>query len=79
MKRRIPLTITLIVGLIVICSEFIPHRPFSQISSELEVWFMIISGFAILLGQLNLIKTNVLKIQYKQRNWPYFVITLASF
>lgn len=40
---------------------------------------MIISGFAILLGQLNLIKTNVLKIQYKQRNWPYFVITLASF
>jgi hypothetical protein len=79
MKRRIPLTITLIVGLIVIISEFIPHRPFSQISSELEVWFMIISGFAILLGQLNLIKINVQKVRFKQRNWQYFIITLASF
>ena len=64
MKRRIPLIITFCVGFIIIISEFIPHKPFGQISGELEIWFLIISGFAILLGQLSLFKVNFLKIKY---------------
>jgi hypothetical protein len=79
MKRKIPLIITFCVGLIIIISEFIPHKPFGQISGELEIWFLIISGFAILLGQLSLLKVNFLKIKFKQTNWPFFVVTLASF
>lgn len=79
MKRKIPLLITFFVGSIIIVSEFIPHKPFGQISERLENWFLIISGFAIILGQLNLFKVNFLKIKYKQENWPYFVVTLVSF
>ncbi|HPR18817.1 MAG TPA: hypothetical protein PLD62_11290 [Candidatus Cloacimonadota bacterium] len=79
MKRKVPLFITFIVGLIIIVSEFIPHKPFGKISGELEIWFLIISGFAILLGQLSLVKVNFLKIKFKQKNWPYFVVTLVSF
>jgi hypothetical protein len=79
MKRRIPLLITFCVGFIIIISEFIPHKPFGEISGELEIWFLIISGFAILLGQLSLIKVNFLKIKFKQKNWQYFIITLVSF
>ncbi|MBT3755289.1 MAG: hypothetical protein HOD64_09455 [Candidatus Cloacimonetes bacterium] len=79
MKRKIPLLITFTVGIILIISEFIPHKPFGQLSGELEIWFLIISGFAILLGQLSLFKVNILKIQYKQRDWQFYVITLISF
>ncbi len=79
MKRKIPLLITFTVGIILIISEFIPHKPFGQLSGELEIWFLIISGFAILLGQLSLFKVNILKIKYKQRDWQFYVITLISF
>lgn len=79
MNRKIPLLITFLVGLIVIISEFIPHRPFGEISGTLEEWFLIISGFAIILGQLSLIKVNFLKIKFKQPNWQYYIVTLISF
>lgn len=79
MKRRLPLIITFVIGFTVIISEFIPHRPFGSISGTLEEWFLIISGFAIILGQLSLFKVNFLKIKFKQENWPYYIVTLASF
>jgi len=62
-----------------IISDFIPHKPFERIVSELEIWFMIISGFAIILGQMSLIRMNFLKIQYKTENWKYCIVTLVSF
>ncbi|MCD4828360.1 MAG: tetratricopeptide repeat protein [Candidatus Cloacimonetes bacterium] len=79
LKRRIPLLITFFVGVLVLISEFIPHRPFNQIAGGLEDWFLIISGFAIILGQLNLIRVNTLKVKRRVQNWPYFIVTLASF
>ncbi|HPM01828.1 MAG TPA: hypothetical protein PK816_06670 [Candidatus Cloacimonadota bacterium] len=79
MNHILLLIITFLAGLLMIVSEFIPHKPFERIVSELEIWFMIISGFAIILGQLSLIKMNVLKIQYKSENWKYCVVTLISF
>lgn len=79
MKRKLPLFITFIVGIILIISEFIPHKPFGQLAGELEIWVMIIAGFSILLGQFSLFKVNILKIQYKQRDWQFYTITLISF
>ncbi len=79
MNYILPLIITFLAGMLMIFAEFIPHQPFERIVSELEIWFMIISGFAIILGQLSLIKMNSLKIKYKAENWRYNYITLISF
>ncbi len=79
MKRSLPLFFAFIVGLIVILSEFIPHTPFNQIISTLENWFMIISGFAIVLGQISLIRVNTHKIANKTENWQYSIVTMISF
>jgi len=79
MKRFLPLLITFIVGFIVISSEFIPHKPFNSINAGLENWFMIISGFAIILGQLSLIKVNSSKIINKTQNWQYYLAGMVSF
>ena len=62
-----------------ILSEFIPHRPFSQLSGTLESWFLIIAGFAIVLGQLSLLKLNILKVSSKAENWQYHLAALVSF
>lgn len=79
MKRFIPLMITFFVGLIVISSEFIPHRPFGSINEGLESWFMIISGFAIILGQMNLIRVNSTKVAYRTENWQFYLAGLIAF
>jgi len=79
MKRKLPLLITFLAGFLVFIAEFIPHKPFTGITSSLEEWFLIITGFAIILGQLNLIKVNIFKIRFKMENWKYFVVTLVSF
>lgn len=79
MRRQIPLLITFFVGSILIISEFIPHKPFSGISTKLENWFMIIAGFAIILGQLNLFKVNLIKISRKQPYWQFYILSLVSF
>ena len=79
MKRTLPLILAMITGFIVLISEFIPHWPLGLITSEIEKWFLIISGFALILGQINLIKVNISKIHFKVEGWQYFVITIASF
>ncbi len=79
MKRQLPLVITFFVGMLVIVSQFIPHQPFGSLAETLQGWFLIISGFAILLGQLNLLKVNIIKISRKSRNWQYYIICIVSF
>ena len=79
MNTKLPLLITLIAGLVVIIVEFIPRPPFSLITSGLEMWFLIISGFAIILGQMSLLKMNFLKVYHKVSNYQYNWITIASF
>ncbi len=79
MKRRLPLLVTFFAGLLVFISEFIPHKPFGTLTSGLEGWFLIVTGFAIILGQLNLIKVYLYKIHFKMTNWQYYIIALISF
>jgi hypothetical protein len=79
MKRSFPLVFAFVVGFLVILAEFIPHRPFNQLTSTLENWFMIISGFAILLGQISLIRVNSRIIVHKEENWQYHLAGMISF
>jgi len=79
MNTKLPLLITLCIGLVILIAEFIPVKPFSSIQSELEMWFMIIAGFAIILGQLSLLKMNFIKVQRKIVNWQYSIVTIVSF
>ncbi len=70
--------ITFLMGIVVVLSEFIPHKPFSGISSTFEEWFMIISGFAIILGLMSLIRVNGGKVANKAENWKFYLAGLIS-
>jgi len=79
MIKRLPLIITFCAGLLVIIAEFIPVKPFSSISSEVEMWFLVIAGFSIVLGQMSLLKINFIKVYRKVESWQYSLITIISF
>lgn len=79
MKRNLPLILAFLTGVLVVVSEFIPHRPFSMMITTLQDWFMIISGFAIILGQISLFQSNIGKIQDRAEGWVFYLIGLISF
>ncbi len=79
MKRNLPLILAFLTGILVIISEFIPHRPFSLMINTLQDWFMIISGFAILLGQISLFQSNLAKIRNRESGWYFYLAGLLSF
>ena len=79
MKYKVPLIFAFVCGILVVISEFIPHRPFNMLITTLHDWFMIISGFAILLGQISLFQSNIKKIKNKNPDWPFYLAGLISF
>ena len=79
MKSKIPQLLAFVSGLVILVAAFIPHTPFGMFEETLTNWFMIISSFAILLGQSSLIQSNVAKIKQKAPNWKYHIATLVSF
>lgn len=78
MKRTLPVIITFSVGILIIISYFVPHPPFGNLEEEMQSWFMIIAGFSIILGQLNLLKVNIIKIKRKSENWGYNVVAVSA-
>jgi hypothetical protein len=78
-NNKLPLIIAFCAGFLVIIADFIPRKPFTAISTELEMWFMIIAGFAIVLGQMSLLKMNFVKVFRKIANWQYSLVTIISF
>jgi len=78
-RRRIPLLLTMLVGIIFVVQFFVPHRPFSGMQGLLTDWVQIIVAFAIWLGALNLMRVSADSIYRREKNWPYATIIIGSF
>lgn len=79
MKSNLPLILAFVSGLLIIVAAFIPHKPFGMLEETLTNWFMIISSFAILLGQFSLIQVNANRVAQRSPNWQYYLAGLISF
>lgn len=79
MKRTIPLVITFIVGVVLIVSKFIPHRPFGTLGEDFSVYFDIIATFAFILGGGNLIKIHGDNIYRQRPGWGYSAVCVFGF
>lgn len=77
--KGIPLTITFTVGMIIIISFFIPHRPFGDVEQISLRWYSIIAGFTMLLGIDSLIGLHYRKIKRKEENWLYSIVLIFGF
>jgi len=79
MKRSIPLAITFLTGLFLVISFFVPHEPFGALEQRLLIWFSIVSGFTMLLGVDNLLRSHGRKIGRRNPGWWHSVILLIGF
>ncbi len=78
MKRRIPLTITLVLGIVLMIQFFIPHQ-FSQYfkNTALE-WLRVIGSFAFIIGLASFVTHHATKIRHKKEGWAYSPIALGA-
>lgn len=78
MKKRIPLLICMVLGLLMVVQFFIPHSVSAQFFDHTNRWFLAIAGFAWVLGAGSLITHHVNRIRRRQRKWQFSIITLVS-
>ncbi|UCD06229.1 MAG: hypothetical protein JSV98_03100 [candidate division WOR-3 bacterium] len=76
MKRKIPLGICLIMGIMMIIQFFIPHPVSLGFASTIYKWVIVLMAFALVLAIGNLIRHHTLKIRKRKEDWPYSIVTL---
>ncbi len=80
LKRQIPIIIVISIGFLTLMGHFINHEGLKHwIDNESTQWFDIIASFAIILGALNLLKLQFLKVINKRPNWQYSIIAIVGF
>ncbi|MFH1688173.1 MAG: hypothetical protein ABIE70_11720 [bacterium] len=77
MRRTIPLTITFLVGMLLIVSVFLP--PLETMGENFTLFFDIIAVFAFFLGGGNLLRVHIKKLANKKHDWPYSIVTITGF
>ena len=80
LKKRLPLFFTFLAGLIPILAFFIstPGDVLQQTNDTLELWMLVIAGFALLLGVVNVFQMNLKKISNQSKGWINSVWLLVS-
>lgn len=78
MKRRIPLTITLVMGIIMMIQFFIPHKVSQDFFELTRSWMIAIGGFALIIGLASFFSHHLRKIRYRKEGWFYSPIALGG-
>jgi hypothetical protein len=80
LRVQLPLLLTFLAGLVpVVAFFFTDQARFVKVpANRLEKWMIIVAGFAILLGVVNVIQGNVRKIERKGPGWPYAIFLLIG-
>jgi hypothetical protein len=78
MKRKIPLAICFLMGIVMIVQFFIPHPVSLAFSSTIYNWVIALTAFALVLAIGNLIRHHGIKISQRKENWLYSIVTLSS-
>lgn len=80
MKRKFPLFLVFIFGIMAIVPYYIPHTTVQNFDNALRNDFLrVVTAFAIILGLVSLIRVHQDKIKRKRENWPYSYVLIISF
>jgi hypothetical protein len=81
LRSRIPILIGVFAGLIPIFSLYIPKKFLSGptgMSPRMDQWLIIVAGFALLLGIVNVVQNNSRKIARREKGWPFALVLLIG-
>ncbi len=79
MKSGPPVVIGGILGMVIILDNFIKYKPLQTTSQVLTSWVVVISGFAMLLGAVNMILVHTKRIQSRDRSDESSLLLLSLF
>jgi len=80
MKRRFPLLLVFIFGILGIIPYYVPHATYQNFDNAMRNDFLrILSAFAIILGLVSLMRVHHDKIRRKRENWQYSYILIIGF
>jgi uncharacterized membrane protein len=80
MKRRFPLLLVFVFGILGIIPYFVPHATYQNFDNAMRNDFLrILSAFAIILGLVSLMRVHQDKIKRKRENWQYSWVLIISF
>lgn len=79
MRRRIPLFITFITGMVLLIAYFVPHQPFRTLNESFSDYIASIAVFAFILGGGSLLKIHLKRIAGRTGDWKYSIVTVAGF
>jgi hypothetical protein len=79
-RLQLPLILAFVAGLFPIVAFFLTDRAVlvKVPANKLEQYMVIVAGFALLLGVVNVIQSNVRKIERKEKGWFYGVVLLLG-
>ena len=79
-KLRLPLMLTFFVGLVPIVTFFLTERVWGVafVRDRVEQYMVIITGFALLLGVVNVVQGNIRKIERRKPGWPFAISLLLG-
>lgn len=78
MKREFPLLIVFIGGLFMAIQFFVPDSRSEYVYEFVMDWTIIIGIFALALGIWSFVRVSMNKIQRRQENWQYSIVSLIG-
>lgn len=77
-KRVIPTAIAVGAGILTLLGYLVPQPVLVAVRDELVHWAVIVSGFAFILGFLNLLGVHLQRVGDRKAGWPYSVVLVVS-
>jgi len=79
-KRRLPVIIVFVMGMLMILRFYVPLQGAEDLRVEVTKWIRIIGGFTLVIGIVSLLKVHSKRIRRKEEGWGYsFVMYLCLF
>ncbi len=78
MKKQLPLLLCMFLGVIMVFQFFVPHSLSTQFFDHSYRWYLVIAGFAWILGAGSLINHHTNRINRKKGRWYFSYVTLIS-
>ena len=78
MRRQIPIAVAFISGFTMVFAFFVPQQDVVNFSQGLLTWVVIVGGFTLLLGIVNILRANLKNVKERKKGWGFSLLLILS-